>query len=176
MMVGRVWTPVMRGAHGGKQTWEKKKKKRVWTRGGERRRKRGVAQQVVHTARWVPGAWRGWLRYQTAHTRGGGQNISSEHRNQEKGKTEKESRIWRRMSQLIFCIIFLSMKRPKPTMCSSCLSTHTCVIITRQRHRLYGNYHKMWFLVILILNGCLYVDRRKQSRDRKSFKLLILKK
>lgn len=48
-------------------------------RGGERRSDREVAQQVVHTARWVPGAWRGWLRYQTARTRGGGQNISSEH-------------------------------------------------------------------------------------------------
>lgn len=40
---------------------KKRKKKKRW---------KEVAQQVVHTARWVPGAWRGWLRYQTAHTRG----------------------------------------------------------------------------------------------------------
>lgn len=40
-------------------------------RGEEKRegKKRQVVQQVVHTARWVPGAWRGWLRYQTAHKR-----------------------------------------------------------------------------------------------------------
>lgn len=48
-----------------------------------------MIQQVVHTARWVPGAWRGWLRYQTAHTRGEvGKNISSAHRNKERGTTE----------------------------------------------------------------------------------------
>lgn len=50
-----------------------------------------MIQQVVHTARWVPGAWRGWLRYQTAHTRGEvGKNISSAHRKKEKKETEEE--------------------------------------------------------------------------------------
>lgn len=55
----------MRRAHGGKHRHErrrKKKKKQERTRGGAKRskvekEKRKVAQQVVHTARWVPGAW-----------------------------------------------------------------------------------------------------------------------
>lgn len=54
-----------------KSTQRQKKKKERRKRGEnnrrtEKKRKREVTQQVVHTARWVPGAWRGWLRYQTA--------------------------------------------------------------------------------------------------------------
>lgn len=94
--------------------------------GEEEKRRREVAQQVVHTARWVPGAWRGWLRYQTAHTRGGGQNISSEHRNQEKGRTEEESGISRRTSRAIICVLFLSAEKPEANRVST-LPVTACV-------------------------------------------------
>lgn len=60
----------MRGAHGGKHRHVRRRKTGREREEKKKKRKTEVAQQVVHTARWVPGAWRGWLRYQTAHTRG----------------------------------------------------------------------------------------------------------
>lgn len=84
--------------NGAKHRYEKTGKQ--WEGRGEGRKKeRQVVQQVVHTARWVPGAWRGWLRYQTAHKREVGKTLAvcqklGQRGNKSGGKRDKSIYSW----------------------------------------------------------------------------------